>query len=174
MSHEWMMERGEKEVPACALRSFPSSPSRASRLSSARGVARWGGGGGSWGARDPPLVGLRLSKQPTIFKWRKRHDMGQYLGRKSHCWKAHFFKICFFVEYFRQRLLSLVNMGLHAAIIRLSPLTHEGEQRYKPYIVGDPWMVSPLWKILATPLPVLAYSPRSLGKAYGAGNCERT
>ena len=46
------------------------------------------------------------------------------------------------VKYFRQRLLSLVNMGLHAAIIRLSPLIHEGEQRYKLYIVGDPRMVS--------------------------------
>ena len=46
------------------------------------------------------------------------------------------------VKYFRQRLLSLVNMGLHAAIIRLSPLIHEGEQRYKLYIVGDPQMVS--------------------------------
>ena len=29
---------------------------------------------GSWGTRDPPLVGLLLSKQPTIFRWRKRHD----------------------------------------------------------------------------------------------------
>ena len=37
-----------------------------------RGVAR--GGGGSWGARDPPLVGLLLSKEPTIFRWPKRHD----------------------------------------------------------------------------------------------------
>ena len=34
-------------------------------------------------------------------------------------------------------------MGLHAAIMRLSPLTHEGEQRYKPYIVVDPRMVTP-------------------------------
>ena len=34
-------------------------------------------------------------------------------------------------------------MGLHAAIIRLSPLIHEREQRYKPYIVGDPRMVTP-------------------------------
>ena len=34
-------------------------------------------------------------------------------------------------------------MGLHAAIIRLSPLIHEAEQRYKPYIVGDPRMVTP-------------------------------
>ena len=33
-------------------------------------------------------------------------------------------------------------MGLHAAIIRLGPLIHDGEQRYKPYIVGDPRMVS--------------------------------
>ena len=69
----------------------------------------------------------------------------QYLGRKSHCWKAHFFKICFFVKYFRQQLLSLVNMGLHAAIIRLSPLIHEREQQYKQYIVSDARMVSLLW-----------------------------
>ena len=33
-------------------------------------------------------------------------------------------------------------MSLHSAIIRLSPLIHEREQRYKPYIVGDPRMVS--------------------------------
>ena len=33
-------------------------------------------------------------------------------------------------------------MGLHAAMIQLSPLIHEGEQWYKPYIVGDPLMVS--------------------------------
>ena len=38
--------------------------------------------------------------------------------------------------------MSLVNTGLDAGIIRLSPLIHEGEQRYKPYIVGDPLMVS--------------------------------
>ena len=50
-----MMERGEKAVPACALRSFPSSPSRASRLSSARGVARWGGGGEGPGVPVTPL-----------------------------------------------------------------------------------------------------------------------
>ena len=64
-------------------------------------------------------------------------------GRKSHCWKAHFFKISFFVKYFRQRLLS--NTGLHAAIIRLSPLIHEGEQRVSSlcdHILGDPGAVS--------------------------------
>ena len=38
--------------------------------------------------------------------------------------------------------LVIVNMGLHASIIRLSPLIHEGEQRCKPYVVGDPQMVS--------------------------------
>ena len=36
-------------------------------FSAFRGVAS-GGGGGFWGARDPPLVGLVLSKQPTIFR----------------------------------------------------------------------------------------------------------
>ena len=30
--------------------------------------------GGSRAPQDPPLVGLLLSKQPTIFRWRKRHD----------------------------------------------------------------------------------------------------
>ena len=53
-------------------------------------------------------------------------------------------------------------MGLYAAIILLSPLIHEGEQQYKPYVVGDSRMVSLLththththtpWRILATTL----------------------
>ena len=34
-------------------------------------------------------------------------------------------------------------MGLHAAIIRLSPLIHKGEQLYKQCIGGDPQMVTP-------------------------------
>ena len=93
------------------------------------GVAR-----GSWGARDPPLVGFLLSKQPTIFRWRKRHN--NILAVKAIVEKPTFLKFVF-----RQRLLSLVNKGLHAAIIRLSPLIHEGKQLYKPYIVGDPRMV---------------------------------
>ena len=67
------------------------------------------GGGGVLGCPWPPLG--RPSFEQTKTPW-------QYLGRKSHCWEAHFFKIFFFVKYFRQRLLSLVNMGLHAAIIR--------------------------------------------------------
>ena len=70
----------------------------------------------------PPLVGLLLSKQPTIFRWRKRHD-------NILAVKAIVEKPTFYVKYFGQRLLSLVNIGLHAAIIRLSPLIHEGEQR---------------------------------------------
>ena len=98
-----------------------------------RGVARKGGGG-SWGARDPPLVGLLLCKQATIFRWRKRHD--NILAVKGIVEKPTLKKIFFFGKNFRQRLLSLVKMGLHAAIIRLSPLIHEGEQQYKPYIVG--------------------------------------
>ena len=102
-----------------------------------RGVAR----GRSWGARDPPLVGLLLSKQPTIFRWRKRHD-------NILAVKAIVEKPTFYVKYFRQRLLSLVNMGLHAAIIRLSPLIHEREQRYKPYIV---WWVASVTPPLKTP-----------------------
>ena len=96
--------------------------------------------GGSWGARDPPFVGLLLNKQPTIFRWRKRHD--NILAVKAIVEKPTFLKFVFFVKYFRQRLLSLVNMSLHAAIIRLSPLIHEGEQRYKPKLVGDPRTVS--------------------------------
>ena len=101
-----------------------------------RGVAR----GGPGVPVTPPLVGLLLNKQPTIFRWRKRHD--NILAVKAIDEKPTFLKFVFFVKYFRQRLLSLVNMGLHAAIIRLSPLIHEGEQRYKPKLVGDPRTVS--------------------------------
>ena len=93
-----------------------------------RGVAR----GGVLGCPWPPLG--RPSFEQTTYNIQMAKTPWQYLGRKSHCWKAYFFKICFFVNYFRQRLLSLVNIGLHAAI-PLSPLIHEGEQRYTPYIV---------------------------------------
>ena len=127
-----------------------------------RSVAR-----GILGCSWPPLG--RPSFEQTTYFIQVAKTPWQYLGRKSYCWKAHFFKIWFFVKYFRQRLLSLVNMGLYTAIKRLSRLIHERE-RYKPYIVGDPRMVSllnitnslcdppfppppsPLWKILATPL----------------------
>ena len=77
----------------------------------------------------PPLVGLLLSKQPTIFRWRKHHD--NILAVKTIVEKPTFLKFVFFVKQFRPRFLSLVNMGLHPAIMRLSPLIHEGEQRYK-------------------------------------------
>ena len=71
-------------------------------------------------ARGGPATLGRPSFEQTTYNIQVVKTPWQYLGRKSHCWKAHFFKICFFVKYFRQRLLSLVNMGLHAAIIRLS------------------------------------------------------
>ena len=77
------------------------------RLSFCRGVAR---GGGSWGARDPPLG--RPSFEQTTYNIQVAKTPWKYLGRQSHCWKAHFLKMCFFVKYFRQRLLSLVNMGV--------------------------------------------------------------
>ena len=48
----------------------------------AQGLAR----GGSWGARDPPLVGLLLSK-------RKRHD--NILAVKAIVEKPTFFKFVF-------------------------------------------------------------------------------
>ena len=114
--------------------------------------------GMKWYKKDPPFG--RPSFEQTTYNIQVAKTPWQYLGRKSHCWKAHFFKICFFVKYFRQRLLSLVNMGLHAAIIRLSPLIHEGEQRYKPYIVW--WVASvtpPLKNPGYTPGPYSRYSP---------------
>ena len=118
-----------------------------------RGVAR----GGVLGCPWPPLG--RPSFEQTTYNIQMAKTPWQYLGRKSHCWKAHFFKICFFVKYFRQRLLSLVNMGLHAAILRLSPLIHEGEQRYKPYIVGDPRMVIYWVASVNPPYKNPAYAP---------------
>ena len=50
-------------------RILPTHPSLHGFSSSLRGVAGGVGGGGSWGAGDPPLVALLLSKQPTIFRW---------------------------------------------------------------------------------------------------------
>ena len=75
-----------------------------------------GRGKGSWGTRKPPLKAF-LGKQPTIFRWRKRHD-DILTAKKKHFWKAHFCEICFVSKYFRQRLLYLVNMGLHTTLIR--------------------------------------------------------
>ena len=39
-----------------------------------RGVARGGPGVSVTPPPPSPLVGLLLSKQPTMFMWRKRHD----------------------------------------------------------------------------------------------------
>ena len=103
--------------------------------SSVRGVAR-----GVLRCPWPPLG--RPFFEQTTYNIHVAKTALQFLGRNSHCWKAHCFRICFFVKYFRLRLLPLVNMRLHAAIIRLSPLIHEREQRYKPYIVGNPRIVT--------------------------------
>ena len=59
-----------------------------------RGVAR----GGSGVPVTPPLVGLLLSKQPTIFRWRKRHD--NILAVKAIVEKPTFFKNLFFWKVF--------------------------------------------------------------------------
>ena len=58
-------------------------------LSSVRGVAR----GGLGVPVTPPLVGLLLSKQPTIFRWRKRHD--NILAVKAIVEKPTFLKFVF-------------------------------------------------------------------------------
>ena len=104
-------------------------------LDHCRGVARRGPGVPV--TPPPPLGRPSFEQTPTIFRWRKRHD--NILAVKAIFEKPTFLKFLFFsVKYFCQRLLSLVNMGL-PAIIRLNPLIHEGEQRYKQNIVGDPW-----------------------------------
>ena len=61
-----------------------------------QGLAR----GGSWGAREPPppLVGLLLSKQPTIFRWRKRHD--NILAVQAILEKPTFLKFVFLLSIF--------------------------------------------------------------------------
>jgi len=41
------------------------------------------GGGGTWGARAPPLG--RLSYEQTTYDFTGEKTAGQYLGRKSHC-----------------------------------------------------------------------------------------
>ena len=57
-----------------------------------------GGGGGSWGARNPPLVGPLLSKQPAIFRRRERHD--NVLAVKAIVEKLTSLKFVFFWELY--------------------------------------------------------------------------
>ena len=56
-----------------------------------QGLAR--GGPGVPVNPPPPLVGLLLSKQPTIFRWRKRHD--NILAVKAIVEKPTFLKFVF-------------------------------------------------------------------------------
>ena len=59
-----------------------------------RGVARGGPGVPvTLLPPPPPLVGLLLSKQPTIFRWRKRHD--NILAVKAIVEKPTFLKFGF-------------------------------------------------------------------------------
>ena len=58
-----------------------------------RGVASGGGGGCPGVPVPPPLVGLLLRKQPTIFRWRKRHD--NILAVKGIVEKPTFLKFVF-------------------------------------------------------------------------------
>ena len=61
--------------------------------------AKPGGKGGAWrlvlGCSWPPLG--RPSFEQTTCNIQVAKTPWQCLGRKSHCWKAHFFKICFFL-----------------------------------------------------------------------------
>ena len=56
-----------------------------------RGVAK--GGPGVPVTPPPPFVGLLFSKQPTIFRWRKRHD--NILAVKAIVEKLTFLKFVF-------------------------------------------------------------------------------
>ena len=94
----------------------------------------------------------RPSFQQTTYNIQVAKTPWQHLGSKSHCWKAHFFKICFFVKHFRQQLV-FSQYGPHAALIRLSPLIHKEEQWWVASVTPPP----PLWKILATPLTQLIF-----------------
>ena len=60
-----------------------------------RSVASCGGGGpgAPVSPPPPPLVGLLLSKQPTIFRWRKHH--GNILAVKAIVEKLTFLKFVF-------------------------------------------------------------------------------
>ena len=74
-------------------RILSTHPSLHGFSSSLRGVAR-----GVLGCPWTPLG--RPSFEQTTYNIQVAKTPWQYLGRKSHCWKAHFFKICFFVKYF--------------------------------------------------------------------------
>ena len=63
-------------------------------------------------------------------------------------------------------------MGLHAAIIRLSLLIHEGKQRYKPYIVGDPRMVICRVASVTPPLKNPGYAPAVYLQLPSPNNCS--
>ena len=113
-----------------------------------------GRGKGSWGTRKPPLKAF-LGKQPTIFRWRKRHD--DILTAK----KKTFLKSPLFWNLFRIKVFS------SAALVfsQYGPSRHVNSSPSKTRLGGrHDNLVSTLcltqcettppslWKILATPL----------------------
>ena len=78
--------------------------------------------GRSWGARDSPLVGLLLSKQPTIFRWRKRHD--NILAVKAIVEKHTFLKF-FFCKVFSSTALAFSSLVWWVASVT-PPLKNPG------------------------------------------------
>ena len=63
---------------------------------------------GVLGCPWPPLVGLLLSKQPTIFRWRKRHNNN--LAVKAIVEKPTFLKN-FFCKVFSSKALVFISYG---------------------------------------------------------------
>ena len=93
MNESWMNDgKGRKSDPRLCSTLIPIIPLSRFSLVFSQGRSQVGGGG-SWGARDPPLVGLLLSKQPTISRWRKRHD--NILAVKAIVEKRTFLKFVF-------------------------------------------------------------------------------
>lgn len=79
--------------------------------------------------------------------------------KKNFFWKAHFFEICFISKYFRPRLLYVVNIGLHATLIRAHWYTSKTRLRGRHDNMVITLCLTPceppplsLWKILAKPL----------------------
>lgn len=82
-------------------------------------IAEGGQGAGGLGCLWSPFVSRFFFFKQTSYNLIQVAKMPwRYLGHKSHCRKAHLFEIYFVSKYFRQGLLDLVTVGLHATSIR--------------------------------------------------------